>query len=244
MKVHYITSIAGKIITRHLSPPRIIGLTWGEEAHFIKNEVKGRHRPYARYIGNGKDTIHVSFTDAHPHNIGNNIYYVAFRNGKFYRADGSFIKEIADGPLLPSESELIYKGGGEKMRNNAGWTSSMSIDENGYPHIGYTVHHSREDHRYRVASWNGAKWIDREVAFGGNCLYPRQSSYTGLIALDPKDPTYVVISTDADPKTGAKTGGNHEIYRAKISILDSQPDRLDSNYKELSSSQYSPTDCL
>lgn len=97
---------------------------------------------------------------------------------------------------------------------------STNIDKQGHPHIGYTVYNRNSDHRYRLASWNGSSWIDREVAYGGKCLYDRESSYTGLISLDPVDPTFVVISTDVDPGTGEDRGGSHEIYRAKIGPND------------------------
>lgn len=199
------------------------GLTWSEPVHFVKNDVGGRHRPYARFASNGEDTIYVSITDAHPRNYGNNLYYFEFRDGKYYSADGSLIKSLEDGALTPSEAEKIYQGsettkkpaGFESVPNSA-WTSSIAIDADGHPHIGYTLYLSGEDHRYRIASWNGTRWIDREVAYAGNFLYPRESSYTGLIALDPVDPETVFISTDVDPTTGKGSGGKHEIYRAKI----------------------------
>ena len=58
------------------------------------------------------------------------------------------------------------------------------------------------------------------VAFGGKCLYDRESSYTGLITMDPVDPSVVFISTDVDPSTG-KELGSHEIFRAKMGLKDS-----------------------
>ena len=203
------------------------GKTWSEPVHFFKNEVGGRHRPYARYAGNGKDTVHASITDAHPRDYGNSIYYFEFRDGKYFKADGSLIKDLkADGALLPSETELVYQGSGNAKRGmslsaiGAAWTSSIKIDEHGHPHIGYTLYNSNADNRYRLASWDGRKWIDREVAFGGKCLYDREASYTGLITMDPVDPSIVFISTDVDPTTGKDLGGLHEIYRAKIGLTD------------------------
>lgn len=199
------------------------GMTWSEPVHFIKNDVGGRHRPYARYSSDGKDTIHVSITDAHPRDYGNSLYYFEFRDGNFYRADGSLIKSLEDGPLTPGEAEKIYQGsettkkpaGFESVPNSA-WTSSIAIDADGHPHIAYSLYLSGEDHRYRIASWDGTRWIDREVAYAGNFLYPRESSYTGLIALDPLDPEVVFVSSDVNPTTGEDNGGKHEIYRAKV----------------------------
>lgn len=203
------------------------GKTWSDPVHFFRNEVGGRHRPYARYVGNGTDTVHVSITDAHPRAFGNNLYYFAFRDGKFYRADGTLIKDLkSGGPLLPSESELVYQGSEKKGKGpgrsapQSAWTSCIMVDDQGHPHIGYTLYLSNTDHRYRIASWDGKQWIDREVAFAGKCLYEKESSYTGLITLDPADPSVVLISTDVDPTTGKDSGGLHEIYRANVGLQD------------------------
>jgi hypothetical protein len=204
------------------------GSTWSEPVHFFKSDMKGRHRPYARYATNGKDTVYVSVTDGHPRDFGNSIYYFEFRNGRYYRADGTVIKDLAeDGPILPGESDLVYEGSmtttkpkGHESVPGAAWTSSIAIDAAGRPHIAYSLYLSNDDHRYRLASWDGAKWIDREVAYAGKCLYPSESSYTGLITLDPSDPTVVFISTDVNPASGKENGGPHEVYRARITAGD------------------------
>ena len=208
------------------------GETWNNETHFIASEANGRHRPYTRYAGNGVDTVYISFTDGHPRRIGNNLYYAEFRDGKFWNADGSLIKDLkADGPLRPSEAEVIYQGSGAVRRASSGkddtsvansaWTSSMAVDAEVHPHIAYSVHLSNNDHRFRVATWDGQKWHDREVAFAGTQLYANESSYTGLITLDPVDPAYVVIATDVNPAKGDRPG-DHEIYRAHIGLGDAR----------------------
>jgi len=212
------------------------GKTWGEETHFIASELNGTHRPYCRYAGNGTDTVYISFTDGHPRKVGNSLYYAEFRDGKFWKADGALIKDLKiDGPLRPSEAEVVYRGSGKTEEKaysaqdtsveNSAWTSSMVFDTNGFPHIGYSVHKTNTDHRYRIASWDGKQWHDREVAYGGSALYGHESSYTGLITLDPGDPTYVVISTDVDPFRGTKKNRNHEIYRATIALTDANTQR-------------------
>ena len=203
------------------------GKTWGDTVHLIQDELNGTQRPYARYASDNVDTIGISFTDAHPRDFGNSLYYAAFRNGNFYTAGGKLIKSLSkDGPLKPSEAEKIFTGSGGEFRGmdlsakNSAWTSSMVVDENGLPHIAYSVYLNNQDQRYRIASWDGEKWHDREVAHAGEHLYPREASYTGLITLDPSDPGHVVIATNVDPTTGEKKDGTFQIYRADMTLSD------------------------
>lgn len=203
------------------------GLTWENPTHFIDSELEGWHRPYPRYAGDSHGKLHVSFTDGHPRQFGNSIYYAAFHDGTFHQANGTPLKHLStDGPLRPSEAELVYQGSGNEGRGNyasaigAAWTSETAVDANGHPHIAFTVYHANDDNRFHLASWDGSRWNVREVAYAGRCLYDREASYTGLMALDPMDPSIVFISTDVDPSTGKSSKGRHEIYRARISAED------------------------
>ena len=75
------------------------------------------------------------------------------------------------------------------------------------------------DHRFEYARWDGSAWRVHEIAYAGRRLYAGEDDYTGLAALDPKNPNVVYISTDADPVTGAPLvsradGQRHrELYR-------------------------------
>jgi rhamnogalacturonyl hydrolase YesR len=203
------------------------GETWGNRTHFISNEVKGFQRPYARYLQVDENTIGISYTDAHPRNFGNNLYYAEFSNNNFYKVDGTFIKSLEEGPLFSSSAEKLYSGSNTKNKPivnesvpNSAWTCAMAKDKNNNPHIGYTLYLNDNDLRFRITSWDGHKWNDREIAYAGKCLYKVESSYTGLLTFDPDDPTNVYISTDVNPSTGEDLGGNHEIYSAKIGASD------------------------
>lgn len=59
------------------------------------------------------------------------------------------------------------------------------------------------DHRYHYARFDGSRWAEHEMAHAGSRLYAGEDDYTGLAAIDPQDPSVVVISTNADPATGA-----------------------------------------
>ncbi|MEM1107615.1 MAG: BNR-4 repeat-containing protein [Planctomycetota bacterium] len=203
------------------------GETWGHRTHFIDDGLPVRARPYTRYVQRDEDTIGVTFTEAHPRDFGNSLYYAQIRNGFYERVDGTRIKALADGPLLPAEADLIYRGSGDygddrhdRSVPNAAWTSSVVTDRNGWPHIGYSVYLSHGDLRYRIASWDGQRWNDREVADAGGFLYPIKDSYTGLITLDPNYPMQVVISTDADPRTGEPLGQPHQLFVGSVGPQD------------------------
>ena len=207
------------------------GETWGNRTHFIADEVEGRQRPYPRYLQRDPDTVGIAFTDGHPRDYGNSLYYADFRDGAFFHVDGTRIKSVAEGPLRTSEAEKIYLGSETRERApgteystssivNSAWSCAVARDASGYPHLGYTLYWSNDDNRFRRAVWDGARWIDREIAFAGTCLYPREASYTGLMAFDPMDPATIYLSSDVDPGTGKSRGGVHEIYTARAEPED------------------------
>ena len=203
------------------------GDTWGNRTHFIEDEVPGRNRPYVRYMQKNKDLIGVSFTDAHPANYGNSIYYADFDGTSFYNAKGKKIKDLSEGPLKTSEADKIYTGSETKEKSkdsgsvpNAAWTCDLGKDKKERPFIGYTLYVKENDIRFRLANWNGKKWIDREIAYAGPGLYPGQSSYSGLMALDNDNPKNVFISSAVDPNTGKVKNKKHEIYFGKVKNKD------------------------
>lgn len=205
------------------------GATWSNNSHhFIADEVKGRHRPYAKYLQKNESKIGVTFTDGHPRNYGNSLYYAEFDGERFYNVNGNVIKHLNDGPLFTGEAEKIFKGSeihqqkpeGYGSVPNAGWTCEIEKDKNEHPYIAYTLYKSPKDIRFRLANWDGSHWVDREIAFAGSGLYAREDSYSGLVALDPEDPTLSFISTPVNPNSG-ETMGKHEIYMAKVSNNDS-----------------------
>lgn len=199
------------------------GETWGGETHFIADGLEGRNRPYVRYLQRDSNTIGISFTEGHPRNYGNSLFYADFKNGSFYNVDGSKIKDLEDGPLSPSETKKIYQGSGITTEGkhgssavNSAWTAATAKDENNNPILGYSLYLSNNDIRYRIASWDGKEWVDREVAFAGKCLYTKESSYSGLIAFDPSATENVYISSNVDPSSGKELNGKNEIYKAVI----------------------------
>lgn len=197
------------------------GETWTAGGVLIDFKDRIRQRPYVKYASNGKDTVHVLFTEAHPRNYDNSIYHAFLRDGILHRSDGTPIHRLSDGPILPAQATKIFTG--DAM--NVAWTQDIELDAKGWPRIVYSVQKDSGglepgkgglDHRYRFARWNGKHWSDFQIAFAGSKLYPGEDDYTGGACLHPNDPDTVFISTNVDPLTGRKTGtGHYEIYSGK-----------------------------
>lgn len=165
-------------------------------------------RPYPRYTSNERDEIHIVTTEAHPRDYTNSIYHGFIRDGHIYHTDGALVGELsttAESDIQPMDLTKIFQGD----EDHVAWTSSIELDDNGNPYIGYTVTRDQDqqgsggfDHRYRYARWDGSTWMDHEIAYAGSRLYAGEDEYTGLITLHPDDPDMVYISADVDPVTG------------------------------------------
>lgn len=182
------------------------GTTWTAGNVFI--EVSPRTVPYVKYAGNGRDTVHLAFTDGHRINFNNSVTHVFYRNGVLHRSDGTPIRSIREGLKSASEGTKIYQCNADSVA----MISDLHLDAKGNPHVVYSVQKDTArlrprpigaDHRYRYARWTGREWIDREIAYGGGEVHPvADDDCTGLIALNPQNLNVVYISTDADPVRG------------------------------------------
>lgn len=200
------------------------GKTWESGNVFIDVPSEFRHRPYVKYVGNGKDTVHFFYTDGHPRNFDNSIYHVFYRDGTLYKSDGSPIRSLREGLRSPEEGTKVFAGNPA----NVAWSSDIHLDSRGNPYAVYSVQKDAAgladaedgmDHRYRYARWDGSQWLDSEIGFAGTRLYPKEGDYTGNIALDPHNPDQVFFSANVHPESGKpliskKDGRQHwELFR-------------------------------
>ena len=160
-------------------------------------------------MSNGTDTVHITYTEAHPRDFDNSIYHVYYKGGTLYRSDGTAIHPLTQGLTTPDEGTRIFQGDA----NNVAWTVDVVLDPaNGRPHVVYSVQigsaglptgQGGTDMRYRYARWDGTAWRDHPLAYAGTRLYSGEDDYTGLASLDPTDTSVIYISTNANPTTGA-----------------------------------------
>ncbi|MGE3779496.1 MAG: BNR-4 repeat-containing protein [Pirellulaceae bacterium] len=202
------------------------GETWQSGHIVIDVPTSFRHRPYVKYASNGRDAVHLVYTDGHPRDANNSVYHAVYRSGGLYRSDGTWIGNLDKGLATPQDGTLVFRGDAQ----NVAWVSDVHLSAEGHPHVVYSVQKNSgglpprhpdagRDHRYHYAKWDGAAWQQQEIAHGGTRLYPGEDDYTGNICLDPERLPTVYVSTNADPATGRELlsradGRRHfEIYR-------------------------------
>jgi hypothetical protein len=152
-----------------------------------------RQRPYVKYVGNGSDSIHFAFTEAHPRSLTTSIYYAVYRDGAIWRADGARIEGLADLPITPAQADKVWDG---PARGAKAWTWDIALDPDERPVITFASFPSDTDHRYHYARWDGVRWLVSEVtAAGGSMnLDPAEPNYSGGITIDQADPRRVYVS--------------------------------------------------
>lgn len=197
------------------------GRTWQTGGIVLSSPAQ---RPYVRYVSDGRDTIHLLYTEGHPRDFDNSIYHVVYRRGRLHASDGSPRAPLNEGLSHPEQGTRVFQGGPQHVA----WPVDVELDAEGRPCAVYSVQRDSaglppgrggHDCRYRYARWDGGRWIDVPLAYAGTRLYPGEDDYTGLAAIDPDDVRVVYISTNADPATGtplrsASDGRRHyEIFR-------------------------------
>lgn len=177
------------------------GLVWSEPRVLFQD--RGREdtdvRPYLKLVSDGRSDIHFAFTDGHPANEDrNSVYYLKYRGGHFYKADGALVGSMKGLPIPHRDSDVVYDARPGKVR---GWVWDIALTDQGAPVIAYTRLPSPADHRYHYARWEGQAWRDVEITSGGSWFpqtppnaVEREPYYSGGIAIDHQNPSDVYLS--------------------------------------------------
>lgn len=175
-----------------------LGESWSEPTHLIDSPAA---RPYLKVASNDKNEIHFAFTTGHPRqNPQNSIYYMMYRQGNFYKANGTKIKSTDGLPVRVSQADVVYDAAETDVR---AWVWDIAVDKESKPVIVYTRLPDTEDHRYHYARWDGEKWNDHELCSGGK-WFPQtregqrqpEPHYSGGIVLDHTNPSVVYLSRE------------------------------------------------
>jgi len=153
--------------------------------------VNGNNRPYIKYWSNDKDEIHFTVTNGHPNEIINNIYHFYYKDGNFYKTDGTLIGSESNLPLRPSDVTKAYDG---SSTNSWIWDIVVKDD---IPYIVYTTYENMNDITYRYAKWDPSisQWKNYFITNSNSAgLYSSERHYAGGIVIDNKNPNMIYVS--------------------------------------------------
>jgi Predicted unsaturated glucuronyl hydrolase involved in regulation of bacterial surface properties, and related proteins len=184
-----------------------LGKTWAEAQTLVKSTDIQSQRPYMKVISNGKDEIHFAFTDGHPRDEPlNSIYYMKYKAGKFYKADGTEIGDIKHLPVKHERCDIVYNATENYKKTSFGtraWIWDIALDKSGNPVLAYTRLPEETRHIYYYAKWNGTAWEDHKICNAGSC-FPRKNPkkeetvdephYSGGINIDHENTDVVYLS--------------------------------------------------
>jgi hypothetical protein len=197
------------------------GDTWRAGGIVIRSPAV---RPYVKYASDGRDAIHLVYTEGHPRDADNSLYHVVYRAGTLRRSDGTPVAPLERGLDRPEEGTRVFRGDPDHVA----WPCDVALDADGRPRVAYSVQVNSagmpprtggDDIDYRFAAWDGARWRDHALAHGGTRLYAGEDDYSGLVALDPDRLDTLYLSTDVDPVTAsplvsaADGKRHHEVFR-------------------------------
>ncbi|MDA0710401.1 MAG: BNR-4 repeat-containing protein, partial [bacterium] len=181
------------------------GITWSE-SHILVQEA-GREasniRPYLKAVSDNKSSVHFAFNDGHPRNeTTNSVYYIKYEKGKFYRADGTQIGDMANLPIAHSKSDVVYDA---KKTDVRAWIWDIALDKKGSPILVYTTLPEITDHRYHYAVYTAEGWQSNPISPAGP-WFPQtpagekepETEYSGGICLNHADPSVVYLSRPVD----------------------------------------------
>jgi hypothetical protein len=152
-------------------------------------------RPYVIY-SQRQDEIHFALVEDHPRAYGNSVYHGYIKQKIVHNSFGEPLGPLPVADESPSYSidalTKVFSGD----ENNIAWVSDIFTGENGEVSIAFSVRKSGDDLRYHYARLTPAGWKCFEVAFAGNCLYPGEEDYSGLISINPSNHRQIAISTN------------------------------------------------
>ncbi len=171
--------------------------SWGIATTFISNPGQ---RPYVKYDSNNVDRVGFAFTDGHPRNVNNNIYYSYLKDNAYWRVDGTKIKDTSAGPLVLSDmggtGTVFDKAANPALTGGNSWIWDVATDPTGHPVVTYSTFPSNTQHQYHWARWDGNNWIDRILVkdAGPYIGDASEANYSAGIVLDHADPNIVYLS--------------------------------------------------
>jgi putative BNR repeat neuraminidase/PKD domain-containing protein len=177
------------------------GGRWSRARTLIR--VPGQ-RPYVKFASNGRDSIYFAFNRGHPRETHTGVHFAKYRQGSFFRADGTRITTKRSLPLYPAQADTVYR---RRPGQSSAWVHDVAIGRRGRPVIVHAVFPSPRRHVYKYSRWTGRRWVTHTITGAGGPITPihRERFYSGGLTLHHGDPSVVYLSR--------RVGSVHEVER-------------------------------
>ena len=190
-----------------------VSFDWGPFQ--IVRSIKGGRgvRPYAKYISNGKDKIHVAYTTTHPDNQPiNYLYYnyIDINTGDLKDIKGNKLAVIGKDSLHDVDATQDYKNAYPYAvvddYSSRDWVWEIATDEKENPVIAMVrISENKESHDYYYARWTGSEWKKTFLANAGGHFHQTpnlEKCYSGGMAIDKANGNIIYASVPVDGKNG------------------------------------------
>ncbi len=203
------------------------GETWTYGGRLL--EGYDGYGPYLKYAYQAGGRLHFIANEDHPREHDNSVFHGYLEGDIIHHSNGEVIaplSETTDPSAAVWDLTPVFLGDAD----NAAWVIDIELDADGHPYVAFSVQRDGawipqymggSDLRYFYGRWDGKAWSTEEIALAGTRLYPGEDDYSGLVALDPRDPDIAYISTDVDPVGGqplisqADGERHYELFRGR-----------------------------
>jgi hypothetical protein len=233
-------------VTRHYEKSPIVSYSddWGESWQYagpltLPLVPGGSNNGYVKFTTNGVDRIDFTITEAHPRNYNNSIYHGYIQGGRTYNSAGQVLDtDLFDTSAPPPQAftpvflSAPEDGVNDDTEYHRAWTTEMERDAAGNVYALFTTRYGTEttlpdsdkrrpgdaDHRLFYARLDAAtsQWSVTELCKMGEPFYANEQDYTGLGAINPRNPNVIYVSTAIDPRDDTNTT-HREIYKGVTS---------------------------
>jgi hypothetical protein len=164
------------------------GKTWKTNIRLFDVPSDANATPYMKMVSNGKDEIHFMIEGWHRLQKPP-IYYMKYKGGNFYHADGTLIKAMAQLPVKDGECDLIMDP--RKYGHHAtGW--DITLDASGRPRCLIDKYKDDDNHVYYYYRWTGSQWVNTRLVNSGK-LMGHNDGFAGGVTFDHADPNTIYM---------------------------------------------------
>jgi hypothetical protein len=157
-------------------------------------------KSYANYCCNGKDEIHMVVEKGHRAGYWP-LYYLKYKNGAFYKADGTLLATMAQLPIPNTKLDTVMDPQAAGCHGSA-W--DIALDNTGKPVIVYDQFKDGNNHVYYYVRWTGTTWFKKQLVNSGATM-GAEDGFAGGITLDHETTGNIYMSR--------QVAGMHEIDR-------------------------------